>query len=146
MGEGGRETILDAIQFEPAVQPQKYEDVIIEMQERILQKDGPFLPDKLRADEVIPATQEGSLVGFGFLFYRNGYADIMQMVDPKHHSQGIGMELLHQMELRAKIKGMAEIHSFITDKKPSAQMAMEKAGYKVARRESGRILYAKSLK
>lgn len=138
--------IVDVIQFQQAAMPGQYEEGISSMQKRILQEGGPFLPDKLNADEVIPATREGSVIGFGFLFYRKGYADIMQMVDPKYHSQGIGMELLHQMELRAKTKGMAEIHSFITDKKPSAQKAMEKAGYRAARREQGRILYAKSLK
>ncbi len=146
MGEGGKDNITDAIQFASAVRPDQHKEHISAMQKRILQIGGPFLPDKLNADEVIPATLEGSDIGFGFLFYKKGYADGMQMVDPDYQSRGIGMKLLHQMEQRAKTKGMAEIHSFIMDNKPSAQKAMEKAGYKATRRESGRILYTKFLR
>lgn len=140
-----RERLVHLVQFGKASEPRIYENQILEMQKRVLQNKGPFLPDKLESSAVIPALVQDKPVGFGFLFVRSGHTDLMTLVDPDYQSVGIGMKLVYQLEILTKKLGLSEIHAFITDKKQTAQDAFESAGYQIKRKESGRILYIKKL-
>ena len=135
-----------SLKFGEPKKPDIYEQEIVAMQRRILETDRPmYLPNTLIADLVVPVLKEEKIIGFGFLFFREGYADEMHMVDPSEQSKGVGMELVKNLEEVGKERGANEIHSFIVDNRPQAQRAMELAGYTVQRKERGRILYVKKL-
>ncbi|SRR5258708_25014229 len=133
------------LEFGKPVSPSEYENDINQMQKRILKERQPFLPDKMSANIAVPIIKENKNVGFGFLFLRNNYADIMYMVDPSEQGKGLGMKLVQELENVAKENKIPELHSFIVDNKPQAQKAMELAGFRIKRREEGRLLYSKTI-
>jgi len=136
---------LKPVEFGVPVTYDECKEEISSIQRRIIEDGGPFLPDKSVANVIIPVFRGDTVIGFGFLFVRDDYVDIMRMVDPDEQGQGVGKLLLIQLEKWTKGIGVEEVHSYILDSKQSAQDAMEKAGYVISRREQGRILYVKKL-
>lgn len=118
---------------------------IKEIQDLIIKDGGPYLADKDNSSAVLPVYSGNEIVAFGLLIINQDHGDIMQMVSPQHKRKGIATSMLPQLENLARSLGLKEIHSFVSDKNKKFIDIMIDLGYKIGRREQGRILFVKNL-
>lgn len=111
----------------------------------ILDYNDVYLPDITDADLAIPLSQDGNIVGFGFLFFKNDECIFMRMIDPSHQKQGLSYKLLDEIERVARKNVQIKKLVSIVQHTPSSEKAYITAGFNKGWEQDEKVQYYKIL-